>query len=101
MSRRFVVSVRTLYIVNAAWGFCFFVTFMLQCVPISENWIRSPEIADRHCMKQFDIFILTYAVTQIILDAAVLVLPWSEILGLNMPRSQKFAVLGIFGLGAM
>jgi hypothetical protein len=52
-------------------------------------------------MKQFDIFILTYAVTQIILDAAVLVLPWSEILGLNMPRSQKFAVLGIFGLGAM
>jgi hypothetical protein len=98
---RFKISLWVMYVINTTWGVCFFIAFLFQCVPISMNWSAAPMVAQQYCIPHFDVFILTYATSSVIIDAAILVLPWQEIIGLSMPGTQKAAVLAIFGLGAM
>jgi hypothetical protein len=42
-----------------------------------------------------------YAIASIVIDVAMLAIPWPPILKLRMARREKVAVLGIFGLGGM
>lgn len=75
-------------------------TFMLtfRCVPTRAIWDKSiPAV----CNVNGDRFFLATITTHFILDVVILALPVFPVFQLQLPLQQKFAVLGLFCLGAM
>ncbi|KAH8602335.1 hypothetical protein B0O99DRAFT_735762 [Bisporella sp. PMI_857] len=68
---------------------------VLQCIPISSIW--DPSI-DGKCIAQGELFVVQ-AVSAIVTDVLVLMLPFWIVTGLAMERRLKIAVVGIFSLG--
>ncbi|PQE31756.1 integral membrane protein [Rutstroemia sp. NJR-2017a WRK4] len=82
---------------NAFWGFAYFMVYLLRCIPISDAW-SIPNGEPRHCIPNNDAE-YSYAVTNVLLDAAILSMPAPMIWKLKLPTRQKIAVCGIFLLG--
>lgn len=71
---------------------------IFQCTPIPYFWDRT--IAGGHCIDTAA-FWYGHAAWNTVGDVIILLLPIPVIRSLQMGRSQKLAVLGIFGLGAL
>ena len=99
MGRSFNISVWILYALNGFWTIAYTILFIFSCIPISDFWKAAHGQKGRHCVQLTPIKV--YAVASILIDVAMLLIPWPLILKLKITRREKVAVLGIFGLGAM
>ncbi|KAI8962774.1 hypothetical protein F5Y11DRAFT_321516 [Daldinia sp. FL1419] len=91
----------TLLGVISIWGISFFFATIFECMPVRIVWqtlFGTPE-HQAYCYDAVPMFIAT-AITNMIVDTAILSVPIPIIWGLNMPTKQKFALSGIFLLGA-
>ena len=73
-------------------------TTIFQCTPIPFFWDRT--IHGGHCVSTAA-FWYGHAAWNTAVDIIVLLLPIPVIRSLQMGKNQKFAVLGVFGLGAL
>ncbi|KAF7554389.1 hypothetical protein G7046_g6842 [Stylonectria norvegica] len=89
------------------WGTIIFITgytigiffpLIFACKPIAMNWdIR---ITDGECVNRPSLYIAT-AAANIISDIILLALPIPMVIKLQIPRMQKFGLLGIFAIGSL
>jgi len=70
---------------------------IFQCIPISAIWDLSVE---RHCIAQGPFYIVQ-AVSTILTDILVLIIPYWIVTGLSMPKRTKIVVISMFCLGLM
>lgn len=70
---------------------------IFPCQPIAMNWDLS--ITEGKCIDKAGIYLATAAVN-VITDFIILALPVPVVLGLQMRRIQKIAVLGLFMVGS-
>lgn len=88
-----------LYVVTAiVCGYSIAIVFALifACSPIQKNWDAS--ITRGHCIDRDGLYIAT-AVTNIITDLALIILPIPVVFTLQMPRIQKLGLLMLFVIG--
>ena len=104
---RRIFSVRSFLIINnvligttVAWGIAFTFVIIFQCNPISTLWTKFEHEFMPYCINTLD-FYMAVAVSDLILDILIFLLPLPQIWKLQMPMRKKFAVAGIFLLGSM
>jgi hypothetical protein len=73
------------------------IALIFPCQPIAMNWDLS--ITDGKCIDKAGIYLATAAVN-VITDFIILALPIPVVLGLQMRRIQKIAVIGLFMVGS-
>lgn len=78
-----------------AWVICVIFLFIFICVPVQKLWY--PEIPG-HCINQVGTWIAN-AVSTIVTDVAILILPIPQVWKLKLHRSEKLALTVAFGLG--
>lgn len=91
-----------LLVVIVCWGISIFLATLLQCAPIRMVWQSlsgSPE-RNAQCINVIPLF-YAMAISNLILDILILAIPIPMVWKLQMPRSRKVAVSGIFLLGAL
>lgn len=70
---------------------------LLICIPLERAWLNN--LYDpRYCFN-FNIFWLTTGIVEVILDVIIIILPIRVLLGLQLSKGKKIAVLGVFLLG--
>ncbi|KAL8689065.1 MAG: hypothetical protein Q9218_005173 [Villophora microphyllina] len=75
----------------------FFISAVLACQPLSAFW--EPLAAyPHHCIDEGN-YMLSFGIITIFLDFAILLLPIPLVMGLQLSRKQRIAVLTLFGLG--
>lgn len=81
---------------------CYFLSVLLEafvlCKPVSYNWDKT--IPGGKCANENLAFLLA-GITNLLIDAIVVILPIPMLWRLQMPLIRKLGVLGMFGLGAM
>jgi hypothetical protein len=79
-------------------GYSIAIVFALifACNPIARGWNSS--ITEGYCVNRNGLYIAT-AVTNIVTDIALILVPVPLVLGLQMPRTQKFGLLLMFVVG--
>jgi hypothetical protein len=75
--------------------FVFFSVF--QCFPVAKAWNNELEGS---CLPYLDIFIGLQA-ANILLDSAVLILPISTVMRLQVTTTKRIGLVTVFGLGGM
>ncbi|PGG98715.1 hypothetical protein AJ80_09488 [Polytolypa hystricis UAMH7299] len=78
-----------------AWVICITFLFVFICVPVQKMWY--PDLPGR-CIDQVGTWIAN-AVSTIVTDLAILILPIPQVWKLQLSRSEKFALTIAFGLG--
>lgn len=78
------------------WGTAIFLVCALQCRPLRAYWDKS---IDGHCFDSTK-FIIVNQVFNVIIDFVILALPIPMIWGLQRAWQDKFALNGVFALGA-
>ena len=74
------------------------IAVFLHCIPFKA--IFNPTIKGAKCYNSFA-SLISLAVLNMVSDIAILILPTWKVWHLQMPRSHKFAVMGIFLLGGL
>ncbi|XXG97465.1 hypothetical protein Hte_003767 [Hypoxylon texense] len=94
-SIRYIVWATIIF--NTALMVAIFVTVIFQCTPIELNW--HPTVPGS-CIQQFSFGVVAACMT-IVTDIIALALPIWVFMGLQMNNKKKFALIGIFTLGAL
>ncbi|KAL8952372.1 MAG: hypothetical protein Q9222_001708 [Ikaeria aurantiellina] len=81
------------------WGISTFFAAAFQCTPASFYWTQVTMKTKGTCVDLSTLLLVT-AITNIVTDVAILVLPMPVVWNLHIQRSQKVAVTGIFLLGS-
>ena len=97
--RVFEILVLILEVLAITWGISFFFATLFECFPISQVW-NTFYGQPRHCYDYLPMFMAT-AISNMIIDILIILLPWHMIWKLQMPTRQKIAVGVIFTLGAL
>ncbi|KAI0122730.1 hypothetical protein F4814DRAFT_458320 [Daldinia grandis] len=104
---RRIFSIRAFRMVNnifigltVAWGMAFTFAVAFQCTPVSTLWNRFELEYGAACIK-VQPFYLSLAISDLILDVSIFVIPMPHVHRLKMPWKQKIAVAGIFLLGSV
>ncbi|CAO1602397.1 hypothetical protein XANCAGTX0491_006008 [Xanthoria calcicola] len=97
-STRFRVAWYAIAVWALLWGISTFFAAAFQCSPASFYWSKYTHKTQGTCMD-LRILLLVTASLNIVTDVALLILPMPVVWNLNIERSQKFAVSGIFLLG--
>ncbi|KAI1764515.1 hypothetical protein GGR53DRAFT_530338 [Hypoxylon sp. FL1150] len=104
---RRIFSVRAFRTVNniligltVAWGVAFTFAVAFQCVPVSTFWDKLEKDYGDSCVK-VQPFYLALAISDLLLDAAIFIVPIPHVQRLQMHWKQKIAVTGIFLLGSI
>ncbi|KAL8840320.1 MAG: hypothetical protein Q9170_001404 [Blastenia crenularia] len=97
-TRPFRLAINMMAVVVVLWWFGNFFADMLICIPVNYNWDQT--ILHAHCGNHRLLYIVT-PIPWIVTDLTVLVLPLPMAWGLQMPRKQKVALLGVFLLGGL
>ncbi|KAF2971594.1 hypothetical protein GQX73_g1928 [Xylaria multiplex] len=103
-----IFPTRTIKIVGIAlasiiisWTIAIEIVNFLQCQPLKAFWqIELQSLPETRCVDLI-LYLLSNSIANTIIDFIALVLPIREILKLQMSRSKKFAVCGIFLLGGI
>ena len=88
-----------MFALNAFWGFAYTFVYIFQCVPVEQVWTMSVGQPGRKCWSENADY--SFAISSIILDAIILVMPMPFVWRLQMPVRQKVVVSAIFLLGAL
>ncbi|KAI1380125.1 hypothetical protein F4677DRAFT_405911 [Hypoxylon crocopeplum] len=71
---------------------------LLNCIPIEWTWLNSLD-DPRYCFN-YNIFWMATGVAEALLDVLIIVMPVRVVLGLQLTKSKKIAVVAVFLLGA-
>ncbi|KAI2615210.1 hypothetical protein GGR54DRAFT_632309 [Hypoxylon sp. NC1633] len=85
---------------TVAWGIAFTFAVAFQCTPVSTLWNQFELEYGAACIK-VQPFYLSVAISDLLLDVLICVIPIPHVVGLKMPLRQKVAVIGIFLLGSV
>lgn len=88
-----------LEVITATRGISFFFATLFECLPISQIWTTFYGQTG-NCYDYLPMLIAT-AVSNMIIDILIILLPWHMIWQLQMPTRQKIGVGSIFTLGAL
>jgi hypothetical protein len=76
-----------------------FLLTVLHCLPIQSNW-KPAAYPNAKCLNFAD-FVTGTACVAILTDVLVLMLPTWIVYNLQIPKKQKFMVIGILSFGLM
>ena len=93
----FRIAVIVTYVLNVAWGVAFFFGYIFKCWPITDYWMTANGTG--HCLHYT--FNYAFAISNVILDVLILIMPLPVVWSLRMAWRQKLAVSGIFLLGSL
>lgn len=96
--RTFRVALYAVGVYVIAWYLSITFATIFQCTPIRFMWDKT--IVGGHCIN-VTAALTGMAVTNMISDVAILILPMHAVWHLQVPRSQKIAVACIFLLGGL
>ena len=82
-------------IVTTAWPFASTLSTILQCQPVQKYWLPS---TPGTCSAQLGIFVWS-AVSSVVIDIAILIVPLPPIWELHLKTSRKLAIAFVFILG--
>ncbi|KUI60550.1 hypothetical protein VP1G_07745 [Cytospora mali] len=85
---------------TVAWGLALTFTTAFQCTPVSAFWETFDGEHSSFCVS-IQHFYLAVAVSDLILDIMILLLPIPPVWALQIPMRQKLAVGGTFFLGSI
>ncbi|KAK4115989.1 hypothetical protein N656DRAFT_678482, partial [Canariomyces notabilis] len=85
----------SLGVASGAWWILITLASVLQCNPVQKNWDDS---LPGYCINYLDLYI-AIQVLNIVLDIAILALPISTVMKLQMGRANKISVAMTFALG--
>ncbi|KAI2642062.1 hypothetical protein GGS21DRAFT_501001 [Xylaria nigripes] len=90
-----------LLVIISCWGVSFFFATLLECNPVSEAWhsLYGTPQHNARCYQYLPMFIAT-AISNMIVDIAILSVPIPIVWNLHISTKQKVAISGIFLLGA-
>jgi hypothetical protein len=80
------------------WGLAYILVTIFQCIPVAAFWDH--QITQKTCVDSKAQW-LSYAVINILSDISILALPVVPVSRLKLPRAERFALYGIFTLGAL
>ena len=86
--------------VVGAWLVSFLFVIIFQCTPITSQWDSLEIMNQNNCVDQLP-FYYANAITDLLTDVMILVLPLPMVARLQMPMKQKMAVTGMFLLGTL
>lgn len=92
------IRVYTVIGLTVAAGCAFIPITIFQCTPIPGAWLRWDGTYEAEC-RDVMVQALWGAVTSIVLDVAVIMLPMSELWGLNLSFRRKIGVMLMFAVG--
>lgn len=81
----------------ALYGTWAVVSGYVNCVPVAKFWVHSLE---GHCLS-FEAVWFFNASMNIATDLALLAMPMPLLSRLQLPRMQKFALMGVFAVGIL
>ncbi|KAF4448440.1 hypothetical protein F53441_8163 [Fusarium austroafricanum] len=84
--------------ITFVWWLAIVFTSIFQCSPIDKAW--KPFMKEGECLDKNKFFIGN-SIPNIIVDAMIIGLPVFEVSKVQVPRSQKIAIAGIFLLGGL
>ena len=87
-------------LINGGWGIAFTLVNLFHCRPVSVRWSTSDGVGHQNCINQAALN-NTFAVSTIVLDLFIIIMPWPMIWNLKMPIRRKVAVTGIFLLAGV
>ncbi|KAI1448138.1 hypothetical protein F5Y02DRAFT_431885 [Annulohypoxylon stygium] len=90
----------TLIGITVLWGIAFTLACAFQCAPVSIMW-SNPENSPHGFCPQPQPFYLAMAISDLILDCIIFIVPVPHLYMLQLPLRQKLAAGGIFLLGAI
>lgn len=94
-ARRFTMTINFFLSITLGWIISFLFATFFQVWPIRCNWVTCVPTTN------YVVMYLCSSVTDIVLDVAILCIPYSVIRTLNMSQGQKVGLIGIFGLGVL
>ncbi|CAH0027881.1 unnamed protein product [Clonostachys rhizophaga] len=71
---------------------------IFACTPIKMSW--DPEVTEGHCINRPAVYMMI-AVTNIVSDVVLFVLPLPMVISLHIPVRQKIGLAFIFGIGSL
>ncbi|RHZ62158.1 putative integral membrane protein [Aspergillus thermomutatus] len=80
----------------AVYGTWTFISAWLNCIPVSKFWF--PDM-DGYCLDKKALWFSNSAI-HIFTDILILIFPMPVLKNLQLPRRQRFALMGVFALGA-
>lgn len=95
--RWFNICVYTLMGIVISYSVSIIFALIFPCQPISANWDLS--VTDYKCIDKAGIYLATAAVN-VITDLLILIVPIPMVLCLQMPKSQKIALMIVFAVGS-
>lgn len=95
-TRSFRLAGRIMVGVVAAWTIAFFFANLFTCVPVTA---LVEQFYGNKCINTLPMW-YTESASDILLDLIILSMPIRPVMNLQLPTSQKVAVMGIFLLGA-
>jgi hypothetical protein len=94
-TKSFKIAAWTLMGIVAAYGVSFLVVFFTNCQPLSQPWNPVPH---GYC-KDVTIEQITSVSANMVIDAAIVVLPMPPLWGLQLATRKKIAISFLFSLG--
>lgn len=89
--------IRILFVAVIAWLVARYIAIVFHCIPVAAYWDKS--IKNATCGVDDRLFFMGTNTVNFILDLIVLVLPMPYVKRLQVQRSQKLVVFGMFALG--
>lgn len=94
-SRFMKISVWILAAITVAWGIALCLVGLLSCLPIEKSW--NPTLPG-HCIDLYEYY-YGLQIPNIVTDFAILVLPFKDIYGLNLPAKRLIQIGAVLALG--
>lgn len=98
VSKNFRIACFVSLAIVLAWSVGSVASTIWQCVPIEASWNNA--ITNKVCVNS-DASWYQYGIINILTDVMILALPVRSIMKLQLHRRERFALLGIFALGAL
>ncbi|KAF4552914.1 Hypothetical protein D9617_8g049270 [Elsinoe fawcettii] len=92
---RFQITVKIMLAIITIFGLWTFLSSIFSCWPVSYFWSRAQ---DGKCLPSWNIFIGN-SVFNILTDIMLVLSPMPVLKNLQLPRRQRFALMGIFAIG--
>ncbi|KAI0966035.1 hypothetical protein F4678DRAFT_451130 [Xylaria arbuscula] len=92
---KFRAATLILLVIVCFWAVSFFLAVLLACIPISKSFNSS---IPGHCFNKVQVYD-GFAISNLIIDVAILTVPQPIVWKLNMSVRRKIAVSGVFLLG--
>lgn len=82
------------------WGVSYFFALLFLCNPVSAYVRYGSEAPDLHCANEPSVY-YSLAISDVLIDIIILIIPIPFVWRLHMKTAQKVAVSGIFALGSL